>query len=71
MSTPAQQDVDRLAHALARLLAVWWQTDFTTANAQGHLARLEETTADARAPPGDNFNCKSSCHKNAISKTAK
>jgi hypothetical protein len=53
------EDFDQLAKALAALLAVWWRrldrndeaAQAPELVAQDHLARLDETTAQARAPP--------------------
>jgi mannitol-1-phosphate/altronate dehydrogenase len=59
MNVPDRSDLDQLARALAALLAAWWRyhgrndeaTQTPEFAAQDYLARLKETTTQARAPP--------------------
>ena len=74
MTTMYQSEFDELARALAALLATWWRyrgrTDEATQSceplAQNHLARLDETTGQARAPPGSSLDCTMTPEANAI-----
>jgi len=59
MTTTFRSEFDELARALAALLAAWWRNHGRNDEsaqtpqfaAQNHLARLKETTTQARAPP--------------------